>query len=153
MQLAVTGREIGKMEADGELVPVYVIGKSEQLRRDEILNHIAKENGESVPLAQLGHFERRSRSSMVKRRNDRRYLVIEGQADSNLADPQEINKSVSALLDKLKLPSSTTVVFGGDSAEIAESLNSMGRASLLALGLCYFLLVLLCKSYLQPVFY
>ena len=151
MHLAVTGREVGKLNIAGEQVPVYVSGRDGRQRRSSVLSHITRSTGDPLPLARLGRFEQHSAPPVVQRRNDIRYVVLEGEIDATVTDRVQIQGAIEAVLQELQLPAGSRVIQGGDFADIAESLDSMARAAVLALGLCYLLLTLVCRSYVQPM--
>jgi multidrug efflux pump len=151
MHMAVTGFEIGKMELEGELVPVHVSGAGARFDDRHTLNHISLEDGRQLPLSQLGVFERSQSAASITRNNDIRYLVIEGQVDAAQASLQQVQADIELLLAGLEFPPGSRAQQKGDFDDVAQSLASMGHAALLALGLCYLLLTLFCRSYTQPL--
>lgn len=151
MHMAVTGFEVGKMELDGEMVPVHVSGAGSRFNDRHTLSHIALEDGRQLPLRQLGVFEHRQTAASITRNNDIRYLVIEGQIDPVEASLQQVQAGIEQLLASQQFPPGSRALQKGDFDEVAQSLVSMGQAALLAVGLCYLLLTLLCRSYTQPL--
>lgn len=150
MHMAVTGREVGKMELNGEMIPIYVMGEGIHTNDRRSLNYITLDDGRQLPLTQLGLFEQRQSAATIKRQNDIRYLVIQGEIDNAQTSVQQVQQDIDKLLQSTVFPVGSWAEQKGDFAEIAESLASMGKAALLALGLCYLLLTLLCRSYSQP---
>lgn len=150
MHTAVTGSEVGKMDLGDEMVPVYVLGQKNSSNRAQILNHLVLDDGRQLPLSQLGVFDERQSTATVKRLNDIRYLVIRGEIDPNKISAQQLQTQIAEIIQSVDWPAGSWVEQGGDLADIEESLSSMARAGVLALGLCYLLLTLLCRSYTQP---
>lgn len=151
MHMAVTGIEIGDLDIGGEQVPVVVSALHGMKRPEAALSHISRENGAAVPLSNLGRFEEDVKPAAVRRLNDMRYVVIEAESDPGVIAPAQLQQVIAELVQELPMPAGTALVQDGDNAEIAESLRSMSVAAVLALGACYLLLTMVCRSYTQPL--
>lgn len=150
LHMAVTGLEVGQLDLADERVPIYVTGSQGTTTQHKALTHITNADGNALPLARLGRFTDTAVPSTYFRRNDLRYVQVLGEIDATRITQAELQQSITQLIASAPLPGGTRIEQGGDFAEISQSLQSMLFTTLLALGLCYIILTLVCRSYFQP---
>ncbi|RMF70854.1 MAG: efflux RND transporter permease subunit [Planctomycetota bacterium] len=88
----------------------------------------------------------------IRRVNQRRAVTVSADVAQGESNAEEILASLSPLVRELEdQHPGVRIRFGGNKHEAAKSLGSLRRDFFIALGLVYFLLAGLFKSYVQPL--
>jgi len=106
-------------------------------------------------LLKLGHFTKirtQKGRSMINHYNGDRVITVTSQLDVNkITSGQVARKVQKKFAPILRKNPGTYIVYGGEAKETSESLGGLGTAFLLAIMLIYIILILLFKSFSQPL--
>jgi|GEM_PF-1786127 len=151
MHIAVTGEKIAKMDRGNEVVDIYVMAKQSTASTAGLLNHLTLPNGKSIATDNLGTFSERIAPDTVRRYQGQRYIRITADINQSVLSTYKTHGEIDRLITPDLLPAGVSFEQLGEYTNTQESLASMIQSSLLALGLTYFILVLLFRSYSQPL--
>ena len=147
IRTSVTGIEVGKIELGNEIVDVYVT--SDQSRQP--MSSVARPDGSVIPTAELGEFVDQTSADVIRRFQGLRYVSITAEVDEKVMSVFQTHREIERLINESILPPGVTFDQQGEFSETRKSLTSMLQAALIGLGLSYFILTLLFRSFLQPV--
>ncbi len=138
-------------DARGEEYPVMVrLPAGEQAGMDDFMNiYIPTASGEQTPLNEIANIKLESGHSLVQRRDGQRMVSIGCQTTGR--STAAVEKDVQAALLGLDLPDGITLEFGGESESRGDSFSSMYSATIIAMVGIYAVLVLMFRSYRQPL--
>jgi multidrug efflux pump subunit AcrB len=151
LHAAVTGIEAGRLDLGEEVLDVYVLAQQGDQQTHSSLNHLRLLDGQMVPLDKLGRFERRFSPNAVRRHQGKRFVAISADIDPEAMSVFRTHREIERLITPELLPPGITFEQQGEFSDTQESLTSMIQSAIIALGLSYFVLALLFRSYLQPV--
>ncbi|SIT88622.1 efflux RND transporter permease subunit [Edaphobacillus lindanitolerans] len=144
------GAAVTTVKEDGDTLDVFIATESKEfgtfddLKKTEIPTAL----GTSVPLGELTSVEEGEAPTTVTRRNGKLYTAI--TADITAKDTNKVSADAKAAIDKLDLPSGSTVEFGGITEQINESFTQLGLAMAAAVAIVYFVLVVTFGGALAP---
>jgi multidrug efflux pump subunit AcrB len=147
IRASVTGIKVGKIDRGNEVIDVYVMSDLAH----EPLSAIAREDGTVVPTGELGEFVEQSSATVVRRFQDLRYVEITAEVDEKVMSVFRTHREIETLIDESILMPGVSFEQRGEYSENQKSLASMIQAGLIGLGLSYFILTWLFRSFLQPV--
>jgi multidrug efflux pump subunit AcrB len=147
IRASVTGIKVGKIDRGNEVIDVYVMSDLAH----EPLSAIAREDGTVVPTGELGEFVEQSSATVVRRFQDLRYVEITAEVDEKVMSVFRTHREIETLIDESILLPGVSFEQRGEYSENQKSLASMIQAGLIGLGLSYFILTWLFRSFLQPV--
>jgi HAE1 family hydrophobic/amphiphilic exporter-1 len=104
--------------------------------------------GEEIRLKQIASIEDSETPSRLERHNRTASMLVSAQVTGRSSG--DVGDEVIATIEKIDLPPSVTVEYGGDMEMQEESFGDMGLAMLISLALVYLIMVLLYNSYLHP---
>ncbi|MET3574510.1 efflux RND transporter permease subunit [Bhargavaea ullalensis] len=144
------GAAITTVKEDGDTLDVYIATESKEfgtfddLKKTEIPTAL----GTAVPLEDLASVEEGKAPTTVSHRNGKLYTSI--TADITAKDTNAVSTDAKDVIDKLDLPSGSTVEFGGITEQINESFSQLGLAMAAAVAIVYFVLVVTFGGALAP---
>ncbi|MEO2174979.1 MAG: efflux RND transporter permease subunit [bacterium] len=147
IRTSVTGIEVGKIDRGDEIVDVYVTSDLTH----EPLNSVAQADGTVIPTRELGKFYDQTSADVVRRFQGFRYISIAAEVDEKVMSVFKTHREIESLIDQSILLPGVTFDQRGEYSETQKSLASMIQAGLIGLGLSYFILTLLFRSFLQPI--
>lgn len=147
LRTSITGSRIGKIDRGSEVVDVYVTTHDKR----EALGVITLLDGTHVPLEALGRFTDQSSPESIDRFQGNRYIAITAEVDEKVLSVFKTHREIEKLIDDSILLSGVTFEQRGEYSDTRQSVASMLQAGLIGLGLAYFILTLLFKSFLQPL--
>ncbi len=119
-------------------------GTFDELKKTEIPTAL----GTTVPLDDVMNVEEGEAPTTVTHRNGKLYTSV--TADITAKDTNAVSTDAKAAIDKLDLPSGSTVEFGGITEQINESFTQLGLAMAAAVAIVYFVLVVTFGGALAP---
>lgn len=153
MSIANTNKDdaITTIKKDGEEVKVYVETKETTFKDKKDLENtkVSSPMGMEIPLKELVKIEEGKASDTISRRDGKIYADVSAtiKTDDVAAVTAEVQKEV----DKLDLPASVTIDYGGVTEDIQESFTQLGIAMLAAVAIVYFVLVVTFHGGLAPI--
>ncbi|MGE7907991.1 efflux RND transporter permease subunit [Peribacillus sp. NPDC094092] len=153
MSIANTNKDdaITTIKKEGEEVKVYVETEETTFEDKNDLENtkISSPMGIEVPLKELVKIEEGKASDTISRRDGKIYADVSAtiKTDDVAAVTAEVQKEV----DKLDLPASVTIDYGGVTEDIQESFTQLGIAMLAAVAIVYFVLVVTFHGGLAPI--
>ena len=151
LHAAVTGLEVGRLDVGDEVLEVFVLAQSGDREARRSLNHLRLPDGRTVPMEKLGRITSRLSPSAVRRFQGRRYIAIAADVDETVGSVFATHRQIEQSVTPDLLPAGVSFEQQGEYSDTQASLGSMLRSALIALGLSYFVLALLFRSYRQPV--
>ena len=114
---------------------------------------VANNRGQLIPLKTVAKFKDYQGIEGFYHENNLREVKIFGDVDTDITSSNEVNNMLrkDILPDLLKQFPGLSVSFGGEDFDTAESMQSLGRAFILAFVLIYFLLILTFGSLTKPL--
>lgn len=105
-------------------------------------------SGQQVPLSELVDAQLQSAVTTIRHYETNRVVNVKANVEEGyvLAD---VLQSLNARLARIETPSSVRLEFGGENEDTAESMASLGRASIVAMMLIFVILVYQFKSFRQ----
>ncbi|MDQ0881010.1 efflux RND transporter permease subunit [Peribacillus sp. V2I11] len=153
MSIANTNKDdaLTTIKKDGEEVKVYVETEETTFEDKKDLENtkIPSPMGMEIPLKELVKIEEGKASDTISRRDGKIYADVSAtiKSDDVAAVTAEIQKEV----DKLDLPASVSIDYGGVTEDIQESFTQLGIAMLAAVAIVYFVLVVTFHGGLAPI--
>jgi multidrug efflux pump subunit AcrB len=147
LRTSITGTKVGKVDRGSEVIDVYVMTDSQR----EVLSVITQADDTVVPLDELGEFTEQSSPESIDRFQGNRYVSITAEVDEKVLSIFKTHREIEKLIDDWILLPGVTFEQRGEFSNTQESIASMIQAGLIGLGLAYFILTLLFRSFLQPV--
>lgn len=153
MSIANTNKDdaITTIKKDGEEVKVYVETEETTFEDKKDLENtkISSPMGMEIPLKELVKIEEGKASDTISRRDGKIYADVSAtiKTDDVAAVTAEVQKEV----DKLDLPASVSIDYGGVTEDIQESFTQLGIAMLAAVAIVYFVLVVTFHGGLAPI--
>ncbi|MGW8429246.1 efflux RND transporter permease subunit [Peribacillus simplex] len=153
MSIANTNKDdaITTIKKDGEEVKVYVETEETTFKDKKDLENtkISSPMGMEIPLKELVKIEEGKASDTISRRDGKIYADVSAtiKTDDVAAVTAEVQKEV----DKLDLPASVSIDYGGVTEDIQESFTQLGIAMLAAVAIVYFVLVVTFHGGLAPI--
>ncbi len=140
------------VELDDE-VEVRVQFPAEYRATTESLNkiYIPNNRGALIPLMRIVRVEETVGVAAIEHENNQREVRITGDVDVSVVSARALNREIRQRLPEiLKDHPQVNVVFGGEDEDTQESLESLGRAFILAFMGIFFILVLIFNNIFQP---
>ena len=147
LRTSISGTKVGKVDRGSEVIDVYV---TTSLNR-EALGVVTRSDGTVVPLEELGDFVEQSSPESVQRFQGNRYVSITAEVDEEVLSVYATHREIEKLIDDSILLPGVTFEQQGEYSDTQESFASMAQAGLIGLGLAYFILTLLFRSFFQPI--
>ena len=153
---AFDGQEATEIKRVGatEDVKVKVKLKEEDRETDQTLDRltITTPRGKQVPLRSLVTIEKGTGLLTILRNDGDRTITVKGEVQRDVITPDEVNKKLDAFLKSaVKKYPRMKYKFGGEKKNQDESMASLFKAIVIALGLIYLVLATLFRSYWEPV--
>ncbi|MEK4534045.1 efflux RND transporter permease subunit [Peribacillus sp. FSL K6-1552] len=139
------------IKKDGEEVKVYVETEEKTFEDKKDLENttITSPMGMEIPLKELVKIEEGKASDTISRRDGKIYADVSATIKSD--DVAAVTSEVQKEVEKLDLPASVTVDYGGVTEDIQESFTQLGIAMLAAIAIVYFVLVVTFHGGLAPI--
>lgn len=151
LHIAVTGEKVAKMDRGNEVVDVYVTSEKPSTFMTNVLNQVTLADGRVIATDNLGHFTKQLSPETIRRYQGQRYIRITADINQSVLSTFKTHRKIEQVITQNLLPSDVSFEQLGEFSNTQESLHSMLKSSGVALGLTYFILVLLFRSYLQPL--
>jgi HAE1 family hydrophobic/amphiphilic exporter-1 len=152
MSLTNTGQKpvLTKVEKDGKELNVYVQTEKKNYNAIEDLTSqtITSPLGVEVPIKDVVEVKTGKASDTITRRDGKIYAQV--SADVTTADVAKASSDLKKKVDKLDIPKTAKVDFGGVTEQINESFTQLGLAMLAAIAIVYFILVVTFGGGLAP---
>ncbi|MDM5219987.1 efflux RND transporter permease subunit [Peribacillus sp. NJ11] len=153
MSIANTNKDdaLTTIKKDGEEVKVYVETEKTTFEDKKDLENtkISSPMGMEIPLKELVKIEEGKASDTISRRDGKIYADVSATIKSD--DVAAVTAEVQKEVDKLDLPASVSVDYGGVTEDIQESFTQLGIAMLAAIAIVYFVLVVTFHGGLAPI--
>ncbi len=150
-QIALKGSVATKFKEEGKEVDIRVRLRKQDRRTFSKLQNImiySKANNQDVPLSEVAYLVRGMGPSAIKRKDQER--VIQVTSDIYQRSLSHFMTDVTAILEKIKLPSTYKIIVGGESEKMRASFQSMQFALILAILLVYMIMSSQFESLWQP---
>ncbi len=140
-----------EIQVDGNEYQVYVNVDQKQFESIEDIkgSMIATPVGIEVPLGNLVSVEEGITAGSVARKNGQ--LFAEVTANIVVSDVGKASADLESQVDKLDMPSTVNVEFGGITEQINETFTQLGLAMAAAVAIVYFLLVITFGGAITPL--
>ncbi len=145
------GQSATELRMSGDEITVTVKGDDASSKSLDALKSIpiSTSSGGTIPLSLIANVEVTLTPQEINRVNQSRTITITG--DSASGNTSALNQQAQAVLDAYTLPDGINYESGGEMEEIMDSLQSLGYALLVAMGLVYFILASQYESFILPV--
>ena len=154
IRTALSGTMISKVTLDNKEVDLNVryLDKSRQVNKNIQDIKTMDSMGNLVPVSTVAKLETTEGSHEIKRFDFKRSKTLTGDIDESKITSIVANQKLQEAFDRLspKYPD-VSLVFGGESENTKESMQSLGEALIIALIGIFALLVFLFSSYLRPI--
>ena len=97
--------------------------------------------GEYVPLSVFAKLIPRPRGGDIERKNGKRFYSIDADVKEGLLPAKQVETLQSAVIENKIIPLSSSIIFGGENEDIAETQTFFGQA--FSLSMCLMILVLM----------
>jgi len=127
--------------------------ESEKQSSDGLANlKVANRFGKMIPLKRVAKFEKEKGVETFFHMGNQRQVTISGDVDDTKITAVQVAKKISDQESQFKSEyPNLSLDFGGEEQDTRESMESLGRAFIMALILIYFLLILTFQSFVWPV--
>lgn len=153
MALSNTGskEELTTIKKDGKEVKVYIEKDTDTYNTKKDLENktITSPLGLKVPLKDLVKIEEGKSSDTISTRDSKLYADV--TATIKVDDVSKVTADVTKEIEKIDLPASVTIDFGGVSEQVKDSFTKLGLAMLAAIAIVYLVLVLTFHGGLAPI--
>lgn len=113
---------------------------------------VANRFGRMIPLKRVAKFEKEKGVETFFHMGNQRQVTISGDVDAKKITAVQVAKHIADQEKAFKSEyPNLSLDFGGEEQDTRESMESLGRAFLMALVLIYFLLILTFQSFVWPV--
>ncbi|MBN1493310.1 MAG: efflux RND transporter permease subunit [Candidatus Omnitrophica bacterium] len=117
---------------------------------DEIL--IQNSRGNLIPFNQVARVEEYPGLATIKHLDKKRVLTVTADINDDITTSLEVNEALKKLYEPIKEKNpDITVIFGGEQEDTEESMQSLGRAFILAAFLIFLILATTFQSLMQPL--
>ncbi|MCX7570020.1 efflux RND transporter permease subunit [Tumebacillus sp. DT12] len=142
--------ELTNIEIDGKSYPVYLnVNQEEYKSIGDIENSLLTSPVRgAVPIKDVVTVETGTSPDTITRKDGRMYVEI--KADITAKDVAKASSDLQAEIDKLDLPPTINVEFGGVTEQINETFTQLGLAMLAAVAIVYLMLVITFGGGLAP---
>jgi len=142
--------ELTTVQEDSKELSVYVNEDMNTFQTKADLEEVKlrSPSNEEVTLKDVVTIEEGETPNTITRRDDRIYASLTADIKGN--DVREVSADLEASVDKLDLPTSVEVSFGGVTRQMDDTFAQMGMAMLAAIGIVYLALVLTFGGGLAP---
>ncbi|MBO9131217.1 efflux RND transporter permease subunit [Bacillus sp. 165] len=152
MALINTGQPqaITTIKEDGKELNVYIETKKNEYSTIADLENktIQSPLGFEVPLKDVVTVKEGKSPNTVTRRDGKLYAQVSAEIKTD--DVSKASADLKKKVDKLDIPSTTSISFGGVAEQINESFTQLGLAMLAAIAIVYFILVITFGGGLAP---
>lgn len=153
MSLTTAGQKpvLTKIEKDGKDVNVYVQKEKQDYKSIEDLTSksITSPLGVEVPIKDVVEVKTGKASNTITRRDGKMYAQV--SAEVTTSDVSKASADLKKKVDKLDMPKTAKVDFGGVTEQIKESFMQLGLAMAAAIAIVYFILVVTFGGGLAPL--
>ncbi|MFC4619999.1 efflux RND transporter permease subunit [Camelliibacillus cellulosilyticus] len=139
------------IKKDGKKINVYVeVDKKNYKDVDDLKDtKIKSPLGKDVNLGDVMNVKSGKAPETIARRNGKLYASVTAKVTTN--DVGKISTDLKKKIDDMKMPSGTSVDFGGVTQQIQESFTQLGLAMLAAIAIVYLILVITFGNALAPL--
>jgi multidrug efflux pump subunit AcrB len=148
------GQEVVHVNWRDERIPVRLIYPDKLRHSAQALERlpITLANGTTVFLQDVANLVRERGFNTINRRDMRRLATLTAEVDPGVTTPDEVIALVKQEFAALpRTYPGYELLFLGEKKEAAESIGSMKRAMVIALGVIFFILAALFRSLLDPL--
>jgi HAE1 family hydrophobic/amphiphilic exporter-1 len=151
LRAAYEGIEAGVYREEGEEYDIIVKYAEEDRRDPAFLDDIPLPSraGFTVPLTDIGELRRRAGEAEIQRKDKQR--MVEVSANIASGSLSEARAMIDAGLEKITIPPSVTVKYGGAAEIQDESFASIFTALILAIILIYIVMAAILESFIHPI--
>lgn len=153
VRTALAGTVATWVRRDGDRIALRVRFPEEDRRKVSSVANLMIPNrfGNLVPLSQVAHLEQRPGLAAVIHRDERRTVTVSAAVDEKITSSQAVNAGFAPVMARLMEQHPDTILSaGGEFEDTQESLDSLGRAFIIALGLIFLILATQFGSVTQP---
>ncbi|MBW7476185.1 efflux RND transporter permease subunit [Paenibacillus oenotherae] len=139
-----------QVEVEGKQYNVYVeVDKKQYNTIADIENEtITSKLGISVPLKDVVKVEEGTTANTITRKDGKLFIEVSAKVTSK--DVGSVSTAIQKEVDKLELPASVKVDFGGVTEQLNDTMTQLGLAMLAAIAIVYLLLVITFGGALTP---
>jgi len=146
LRSAVTGIELRNKRVGDELTSIQV-----RMEEPVVLDKIVSERGQPIPLSHFGRVERRLGPRGVTRSNGERYYAISADVDKQQASVFTTQSQLDEALLKMELPPGISFEQRGAREDSRDVTKDILGSFVISLILIYMIIVILLRSYIQPL--
>ncbi|MFP4466313.1 MAG: efflux RND transporter permease subunit [Candidatus Goldiibacteriota bacterium] len=154
MRASIAGLNIKSIKRNSENVDIMVRIKEEDINTvDDILDlKIPNMMGQRIPLRTIVTAEKGQGYSMLKHRDGKKAIGIEGSIDKEKTNVAEVNREILKIVEDMreKFPE-VEIITGGEFQEMTEAFVDLGTAFAVAMALIFIILATLFGSLMQPL--
>ena len=152
VRTAIAGWNVGEYrDPEGREYPIIMrLPAGEDVTLDDLSQvHITSRSGKQIPLSLLAELKLEPSESMIQRRDGQRMVAV--TAHSSGIPTAQIEKELRERLDGISFPVGARYEFGGESEARGESFSSLYRAVAVAIIGIFGTMVLMFRSFRQPI--
>jgi HAE1 family hydrophobic/amphiphilic exporter-1 len=152
LQASVGGVEAARFRDAGDEFPITVRLRAEdRLTRQDLHNiPLRTPSGDVVPLSAVVRFERGRGPLAINRVDGQRVTYISASLESGVAAGDAIRR-IQRTLGDLRLPSGSSILYGGEFEEQQQAKRDFGVAIVMALLLVYMLMAAQFERFVDPL--
>lgn len=154
VRAAYDGQVITSLRQGDEDIDFRVLLKKESREKENNIGEllVANNRGKLIPLKNIAKFKIRSGRQDIKHFNGDRSITITGEVDKAVTTPTKVANKLKSDFNLSKDWRGMNFIVGGEAQETEQSLKSLIFTFSVAFFLIYFLLILLFKSFFQPLY-
>jgi multidrug efflux pump subunit AcrB len=140
-------------DGDDEIDVVIKYDQSNRSSLDDVLNlRLTNQNGQTVALGEMVHFELRTGPDEIKRFDQKRTIIVSGEIDDNLTTLDAVNNQLIDIFPAMEdqFPR-VTFKIGGQFEEFINIFADIGSLFVLSMVLIFLILGTQFNSYSQPL--
>ncbi len=140
-------------ENDEDVDVKIFLGKSNKSGLDILQKlYVLNNQGKRIRISRVAKFKKASSPFVIRRLDRKRVIALSGTLDKRLMTPIQLVKTMGPFVDDiLKDYPAILVNYGGENRDTQESMAGLKKAALIALGLIFFILVVMFSSLAQPL--
>lgn len=113
--------------------------------------YVLNNQGKRIHISRIANFKRVSSPFVIRRLDRKRIISLSGTLDKRVISPLKLVSTMRPIVeDILKKNPGVWVNYGGENKDTRESMAGLAKSAVIALGLIFFILVVMFSSLAQP---
>lgn len=155
LRRALASDSITQIRESQEDIEVRAILDEKSLSNPESLKllHVVNNQGRVIPITKVVEFKESEGPFIIRRLDRKRVISVSaGSLDKEITSPVKIVATLKPIItNMIPAQSSISVEFGGENKDTQESLYNLAKSAVIALGMIFFILVVMFNSLAQPI--